>query len=164
MPSFQSWRAIPLLILAFCLQTTWLRTFTFGGASLDLVFCVALCVSLQSTPSAALGFGAGAGYLAFLSGMWHPGSFMFSRFVPCAVVAALVPRFTVSHPFAPPLVAFGASLLSDATFILLSPTDSSPAFWLRHALGSALLHALVIWPVFWLVRKVCVPPRKLMWT
>jgi hypothetical protein len=163
MSNFQPWRAAPLLVLAFLIQTTWTRGASVGPATLDLAFCVALAMALLGGARVGMWAGAGAGYLAALQAMVHPGSFMVSRFVPCLLVGALAPRFTSSHPIAPPLAAALASMLGDAMWVLLSPSEFPLSFWVSHAAGSMLLHALAIWPTFWLVRRFAVLRERTMW-
>ncbi|RYG63205.1 hypothetical protein EON80_21690 [bacterium] len=69
-------------------------------------------------------------------------------------------RFTVSHPFAPPLSAFCATLMADLLFMLMSPADFSVTWWANHAISAGIVHALLIWPVFWVVARVVKPPQR----
>ncbi len=156
------WRVLPLMLVAHALQTTWLAPLRLGVAQLDLPFLVALATALWGGVGRGALAGAGAGYLAGLAALWHPGSFLVSRLVPCLVVGALAPRVRVTNFFAPILAAALGALLADAFYVLLSPGDLPWKYWRVHAPESVLLHALAIWPVFWLVGRVVRPPKQLM--
>ena len=155
------WRAIPLLIVAHALQTTWLAPLHLGAASLDLPFLVALAVALLGGATRGALAGAGAGYFAGLSAMLHPGSLLVSRLVPCVLVGLAAPRLGRFNPFVPPLLAAGGALVADAIYLLFSPAEWSLALWSAHTPAAMLLHALAIWPVVWLVRWVTRPPKPL---
>ena len=156
------WRVVPLMILAHALQTTWLAPVRLGEAHLDLPFLVALSTALWGgNPRGALA-GAGAGYLAGLAALWHPGSFLVSRLMPCLIVGAFAPKLRVTNFFAPILAAALGALLGDAFYLLLSPGEGTPDYWRAHVPASILLHVLAIWPVFWLVGRVVKPPKQLM--
>lgn len=156
------WRVVPLIILAHALQTTWLASLHLGVAQLDLPFLVAISVALWGGAERGAIAGAGAGYLAGLAAMWHPGSFLVSRLVPCLLVGLAAPRLRVTHILAPPLAAALGALLCDAFYVLLSPGDMPPDFWRAHVPASVMLHSLAIWPVFWLVGRLVKPPKLLM--
>ena len=158
------WRAVPLLILAHALQTTWLAPVHLGAASFDLPFLVALSIALAGGPQRGALAGAGAGYLAGLAAMLHPGSLLVSRLVPCVAVGLLAPRLGRSNPFAPPLLAGMAALLSDGCYLLFSPGEWDLAYWSAHTPAAMLLAALAIWPVLWLVRWVVRPPKPLVFS
>ena len=156
------WRVIPLMILAHALQTTWLARVHLGAASLDLPFLVAIATALWGGAGRGAIAGAGAGYLAGLAALWHPGSFLVSRLVPCALVGAAAPRLGISNPLAPPLAAAASALVADALYLLFSPGDYNAVDWNAHLPAAMLLNALAIWPVFWLVGRVVRPPKQLM--
>ena len=156
------WRVLPLMLLAHALQTTWLAPVRLGVAGLDLPFLVALSTALWGGAARGAVAGAGAGYLAGLAALWHPGSFLVSRLVPCVLVGVLAPRVRVTNVLAPILAAALGALLADAFYILLSPGDLPWDYWRVHAPASMALHALLIWPVFWLVGRVVRPPKQLM--
>ncbi|HEX8465576.1 MAG TPA: hypothetical protein VF627_13240 [Abditibacterium sp.] len=154
------WRAAPLLLLAHALQTTWFSTPLFGLARPDLPFLVALSLALLGGVEVGAVAGIAAGVLSGLGAAWHGGSFLVSRALPPALFGALARRFAVFHPFAPPLCAFVATGLVDALFLLMSPTDFSLFWMVRHAGLTGLLHAGLIWPIFWLVARVVKPPQR----
>ncbi len=159
------WRAVPLLVLAHALQTTWLTTWLvslhLGAASFDLPFLMALALALTGGAGRGALAGAGAGYLSGLAAMLHPGSLLVSRLVPCVALGLLAPRLGRSNPFAPPLLAALAALLSDACYLLFSPGEWDLAYWSARTPAAMLGCALAIWPVLWLVRWVVRPPKPL---
>ena len=158
------WRAVPLLILAHALQTTWLAPLHLGAASFDLPFLVALSMALTGGAGRGALAGAGAGYLAGLAAMLHPGSLLVSRLLPCVAVGVLAPRFGRSNPFVPPLLAATATLLSEGCYLLFSPGEWDLAYWSARTPAAMLLSALAIWPVLWLVRWVVRPPKPLVFS
>ena len=90
------WRLIPLMILAFALQTTWFGGLRLGSAPLNLVFGVALCGAMLGGARVGFWCGLGAGYLMGLGAMWHPGSFLVSHLLPCVLVGLAASKFEVS--------------------------------------------------------------------
>lgn len=158
------WRAVPLLILAHALQTTWLSSAHLGAASFDLPFLVALSIALVGGAQRGAFAGAGAGYLAGLAAMLHPGALLVSRLVPCVLVGVLAPRLGRSNPFVPPVLAAGAALLSDGCYLLFAPGEWNVAYWSAHTPAAMLLNALAIWPVLWLVRWVVRPAKPLVFS
>ena len=154
------WRLAILMIVAHALQTTWFSSPIFGLSRPDLPFLVALCGALLGGFEVGAIAGIAAGVLSGIGAAWHPGSFLISRALPSALLGAAAGRFSPFHPLAPPFCAFAATLLCDAVFFLISPTDFPPAWWVKHALGSGLVHAALIWPVFLIVSRVVKPPQK----
>lgn len=154
------WRVAPLMVLAHAVQTTWLAQPLFGWARPDLPFLVAIATAMLGGLEAGAVAGVGAGVLSGLGAAWHAGSFLVSRALPPALLGGLSARFSSSHPLAPPLCAFAATLLSDAFFLLISPADFPVSWWLRHALTTGIAHALLIWPTFWLVLRLVRPPQR----
>lgn len=163
-PEGRFWRAVPLLILAHALQTTWLAPVHLGAAKLDLPFLVALAIALVGGAQRGALAGAGAGYLAGLAAMLHPGSLLVSHLVPCVAVGWLAPKLGRANPFVPPLLAAGAALLADGFYLLFAPGEWNFSYWSAHAPAAMLLHALAIWPVLWLVRRVVRPPQLLVFS
>ena len=163
-PEGRFWRAVPLVILAHALQTTWLASLHLGAASLDLPFLVALAIALAGGPGRGAFAGAGAGYLAGLSAMLHPGSLLVSRLVPCVMVGWLASRIGRANLFVPPLLAAGVALLADGFYLLFSPGEWDLIYWSAHAPAAMLLNAMAIWPVLWLVRRVVRPPQLLVFS
>ena len=155
---------MPLLILAHALQTTWLMPLHLGAANFDLPFLIALAISMAGGPGRGALAGAGAGYLAGLAAMLHPGSLLVSRLVPCVFVGFLAPKLGRSNPFVPPLLAAGAALFSDGCYLLFSPGEWNLAYWSARTPAAMLLCALSIWPVLWLVRWVVRPPKPLVFS
>ncbi len=158
------WRAAPLIILAYALQTSGLLSVHLGGATLDAAFLVALCVAIEGGASRGALAGAGAGYLAGLSAMLHPGSLLVSRLVPCVLAGWIAPRWGRSNPFVPPVLAALSSLLSDGLYLLFSPSEWNLEYWSAHTPASMLLNALAIWPALWLVRWAVRPPKTLVFS
>ena len=158
------WRLIPLMILAFALQTTWFGGLRLGSAPLNLVFGVALCGAMLGGARVGFWCGLGAGYLMGLGAMWHPGSFLVSHLLPCVLVGLAASKFEVSHFLSPVLVAILGTSLSQIVFLLLSPTEFSLAFWGTLTLWQIAAQALLSWPLFALVRHFVAPRRELVWS
>ena len=158
------WRAVPLLILAYALQSAGLLPVHLGVATLDAPFLLALCVAIEGGAARGALAGAGAGYLAGLAAMLHPGSLLVSRLVPCVLAGWLAPRWGRNHPLVPPILAALGALLCDGLYLLFSPNEWNWAYWSAHAPASMLLHALAIWPALWLVRWAVRPPKPLVFS
>jgi hypothetical protein len=148
------------MILAHALQTTLLVTPILGAARPDLTFLVAISGALLGGVEVGAVAGIAAGILSGIGAAWHPGSFLMSRAIPSAILGQVAQRFSVYHPLSPPACAFAATVLSDAVFFLMSPTEFPPAWWARHAIASGIVHAALIWPVFLIVARVVRPPQK----
>lgn len=158
------WRAVPLIIFVHALQTTNLISVHLGAAALDAPFLVALCVAILGGPARGAFAGAGAGYLAGLAALLHPGSLLCSRLFPCVVAGWLAPRWGRANPLVPPVLAALGALLSDGFYLLFSPGEWNLEYWSAHAPASMLLHALAIWPALWLVRWIVRPPKPLVFS
>lgn len=154
------WRIAPLMILAHALQTTWFSGPLGGWVRPDLPFLVALATALVGGFEIGAIAGIAAGLLSGLGAAWHGGSFLVSRAVPPAILGALARRFSVFHPVAPPLCAFGATLFGEFVFMLMSPTDFRFSWWTSHALASATAHAILIWPMFLIVARLVRSPQR----
>ncbi|PQV65324.1 hypothetical protein B1R32_10163 [Abditibacterium utsteinense] len=154
------WRVSLLLIVAHLTQTTWLSGPFLGAARPDLPFLVALSSALLGGVEVGAVAGIASGFLSGLGAAWHPGSFLISRVIPATGLGALAARFSAWHPVAPPLCAFASTLLCDALFFLISPTDFTFSWWIGHAVTTGMIHAALIWPVFLLVARVVKPPQR----
>ncbi len=156
------YRVIPVLLLVVALQTTWLAGLQIAGVHLDLPLLVAVSVALLggATRGAFTGFFAGllTGYFA----PWHLGSFVMSRTIGAGAFGFFRRGFSLENPLAPPICAAGATILSDFVFLMMSPTDFSLGWWLHHAGIAAILHAVVIWPIHWLLARLCTPRSRMM--
>jgi hypothetical protein len=148
------------MILAHVIQTTWFAGPFFRLSHPDLPFLVALAASLLGGFEVGAVAGVGAGFLSGLGAAWHVGSFLVSRAIPPAILGANAARFSVFHPMAPPLCAFCATVLADLLFMLMSPADFSLVWMGSHALSTGISHAILIWPVFWVVARVVKPPQR----
>jgi hypothetical protein len=149
-----------VLFVAQALQTTWLAGPFFSLSRPDLPFLVALASALLGGFEVGAIAGVGAGLLSGLGAAWHVGSFLVSRALPPALLGNLAGRFSVNHPFAPPLCAFCATIMADLLFMLMSPADFPVNWWARHAISTGIVHALLIWPVFWVVARIVKPPQR----
>lgn len=154
------WRLAILLILAHALQTTLFSAPVLGVARPDLPFLVAISGALLGGFEVGTIAGIAAGILSGIGAAWHPGSFLVSHAVPSAILGEASRRFSAFHPLAPPACALAATITSDAVFFLISPTDFTPAWWVRHAIASGIVHAALVWPVFLIVARVVRPPQK----
>lgn len=160
MPISPFWRIAILLLGAHAVQTTLFAAPILGIARPDLPFLVAISGALLGGFEVGAVAGIAAGVLGGIAAAWHPGSFLISRALSASLVGQAARRFSAFHPLAPPGSALAATLACDAIFFLISPTDFPPIWWVRHALATGILHALLIWPVFLVVARVVKPPQK----
>jgi hypothetical protein len=73
-------------------------------------------------------------------------------------------RFSRDNPLTPPLCAMGAVLLSNLIFLVISPTDFPLSWWLQKTVTTLATHAILIYPVHWLVTKFILPPPRMMFS
>ena len=156
------WRAIPVLLLAVALQTTWLARFEPLGVHLDLPFLVALSVALLGGVQRGAWAGFFAGLLMSVYAPWHPGSMVVSHAVSGGVMGLFQRRFSADNPLAAPLCALAGTLLAELVFMVMSPADFPLLWWVRHAVLTAFLHAMAIWPLHWLMSRLIAPPSRMM--
>jgi hypothetical protein len=113
-----------------------------------------------------LGWEWGAGYgvaAGLLSGIYAPtslGSFALSRLVVGGIIGLFDKSFSRDNPFAPPLCAAGATLGANFLFLIMAPTSFPLDWWLGKTLGAMGTHALLIWPVHWLMQRYAAPPPR----
>ncbi|HEX8835149.1 MAG TPA: hypothetical protein VF719_13155, partial [Abditibacteriaceae bacterium] len=55
----------------------------------------------------------------------------------------------------------GATLLSNLVFLIMSPTDYPLLWWLQVTATSILAHALLIWPIHFLIQRFVLPPTRI---
>ena len=149
-----------MLLAASLVQSTWLAHWSLLGARVDLPLVLAVAVALVGgvERGAVLGFCAGlmAGYAA----AFHTGSFAVSHAVAAGLFGLFPRRFSTDNPLAPPVCAFVATLLATLVFFVMSPTAFPVAWWVRHGLASGVQNALLMWPVFYLVVRYCLPANR----
>lgn len=158
----QFWRAVPLLALAYVLQTTWLAHVTFFGVHLDLPLLVAVSVSLAGGAHRGAWTGFGAGLLDGTGAAFHLGSFLVSRTAAAGLVGFSPRVLSPDNPFTPPICAAAAAVTADFVMLIMDPTGQSFLWWVRHAALSAGVQALFAWPVYAVVRWAVVPAPKPM--
>jgi len=159
----RAWRVWLLLPLAVALQTTWLARWQPAGVHIDLPLLVVVSVALTLGARTGAVYGLSTGLLEATFAVVSPGAFALSRLAVGAVFGLFDRGFSHDNPLAPPLCAVGATLLANAIFLVMSPTDFSLSWWLLRLPGVLLLHAILIWPVHWMVtRLVAPPPRQLL--
>lgn len=159
-----TWRIWIVLVLAVALQTTWLARLRPFGAHLDLPLMTVVCVALL------LGWETGATYGTFagiLTGFFvgdNIGSFALSRLIAGGVMGLFDKRFSRDNPFTPPLCMIGAIILSNLVMLVMAPTDFPLAWWAHHTLAALPAHAILIWPLHWLINRFVLPPSRLMFS
>jgi hypothetical protein len=156
------WRTIPVLLLAHLVQTTWLARVVVLDTRIDLPLLVAVSVALLGGVQRGAWCGFGAGILTGLQTASHLGSFLVSRTVAASLIGLSPRALSPDNPLAPPVCAVAATLLADAIFMVMSPTDYPFLWWVRHAPIACAMHALLIWPVFFLIQRLVKPPVKPM--
>jgi LytS/YehU family sensor histidine kinase len=156
----RAWRVWLLLPLAVALQTTWLARWQPLGAHVDLPLLTVVSAALVLGARGGAAYGLAAGLLTATFAAVNPGSFALSRLVVGALCGLFDRGFSHDNPLAPPLCAAGATLLASLIFLFMSPAAFSAAWWLGQTLTAMLLHAVLIWPVQWLVTRLVVPPPR----
>lgn len=153
-----------LLILLLTIQTSWLARFTLWGVYPDFALLLTVSVALLFGWRAGGVFGLCAGFFSGVLAAKNIGSFLLSRTL-CGVVLGVSDRsFARDNIFAPPLLAALGTLLSDFVVLLMAPTDFPLSWWLFHTPVKMLLHSLLIWPLHFLVTKICAPPARSMFS
>lgn len=159
-----TWRIWPALLFAVALQTTWLAHWRPGGAAIDLplLLTVSAAILLGWEMGATLGLFAGL-LMGFYAGT-NLGAYAMSRSIIGGLLGLFERRFSRDNPFTPPLCAMGAVLLSNGVFLVIAPTDFPIAWWMSQTIPSLLVHAVLIYPVHWLVTKFILPPPRMMFS
>ena len=153
-----------LLILLLTIQTSWLARFTLWGVHPDFALLLTVSVALLFGWRAGGVFGLCAGFMGGVLAAKNIGSFLLSRTL-CGAVVGLSDRgFARDNIFAPPLLAALGTLFSDFIVLLMSPTDFPLSWWLFHTPVKMLLHAILIWPLHFVVMKMCAPPARSMFS
>jgi rod shape-determining protein MreD len=155
-----TWRIWPALLLAVAMQTTWLAHWRPGGASIDLPLLLVVSVALQLGWEMGAAYGLCAGLLMGYYAGTNLGSYAMSRLITGGLLGLFERRFSRDNPFTPPLCAMGAVIVANTIFLIISPTDFSVVWWLRYTASSLLAHAILIYPVHWLVTKFILPPPR----
>ena len=157
-----TWRIWPVVLAAFVFQTTWLAHLEVWGAHLDLpllvVICVALILGWRVGSICGLVVGLVTGYLIAK----NPGSFAFSRLIVGAILGLTTRSSWNDNPLSPPLLAALGTLLCDLVVWIMTPTDFSAAWWLHHTPIRMMAHAILIWPIYWVLLRWLKPPSRLM--
>lgn len=156
-PTGKIWAA---LVIALVLQTTVLAHFRPFGAHVDLVLLTVVSVGLLLGSEWGAGYGLVAGLLTGMYAIPHLGSFALSRLVVGGVIGLFDKGFSRDNLLAPPLCAAGATLGANVLFLIMAPTSFSLAWWLAKTAGAVGTHALLVWPVHWLMVRYIVPPPR----
>ena len=162
MNELPTWRIWPVLLIAFALQTSWLARVQIGGAHLDLPLLVVISVALILGWRWGSVVGLAAGLVTGYVVAKNPGSFAFSRLFVGAILGLADRSAASDNPLAPPILAALGTLLADGLVWLMAPTDFSVSWWLHHTPIRMALHALLIWPLHWVLSRWLKPSSKLM--
>jgi LytS/YehU family sensor histidine kinase len=158
-----TWRIWIVLLIAIVLQTTLLARLTPLGTHIDLLLLTIVSIALLIGPYWGSAYGLAAGILlGFYAGV-NPGAFALSRMAAGGVFGLFDKGFSGDNPLAPPLCAAGATLMTSAIFLLMSPTDFTFTSWLQKTLAAIIVHAILIWPVHACIAKWALPPRRSMY-
>jgi len=149
-----------MLLGASLIQSTWLAHWSLFGARVDLPLVLAVAVALVGGVERGAVMGFCAGLLAAYAAAFHTGSFAVSHCVAAGAFGLFPRRFSTDNPLAPPLCAFGATLLATLVFFVMSPTAFPVTWWVRHSLAAGVQHAVLMWPVFYLVVRTCLPANR----
>jgi rod shape-determining protein MreD len=154
------WRIWLMLIFATTLQTTWLARVQPGGAHIDLLLLTTVSVGIILGWEYGAGYGLAAGLLTgFLAGT-NVGSFAISRMIAGGSFGFFDKSFSGDNPMAPPLCAIGAVVLSNFIFLMMSPLDFSLMWWLQQTVARSISHAILIWPLHFLISRYILPPTR----
>lgn len=158
------WRIWPPLFLAFVLQTTLLAHIEFFGARFDLPLLVVIAVALLLGWRVGAVCGLVAGLVTGFLVAKNPGSWAWSFLTAGGLLGWATGDNVRDNVFAPPLLAALGTLLVDATLLLMSPTDFSFAWWLHHTPLRMAMHAVLVWPLYFALRRWLRPPSKLLFS
>lgn len=159
MQASPTWRIWPLLWLLLVLQTTVFARLVLWGIHLDVVLLSVVAVALLFGMETGLFFGLIAGvFTGYCSGA-SIGSYALSRLVIGGGFGLFDRRFSRDNPLAPPLCAVAATFIAHAMFGILSPGEYGFDLWLRQTFIAACIHAVCIWPVYWLFMRLIPQPR-----
>lgn len=160
------WWCLPLLLLAsVALQTTWLAHLEVGGAHLDLPLLTVVCVGLLLGWEAGASYGLAVGLVCGYCNGLSVGAWGFARAVAGGICGLFEARLSRDNPFAPPVCTVGAVLIGNVLFYLMSPDEFAGYTFAQIALRTLIsmgLNALLVWPVYMVVEKILLPPRRLM--
>ncbi len=151
-----------LLVLAVALQTSWLARVAVWGVHFDLPLLLTVSVALLFGWRAGAVFGLAAGFFMGVMVAKNVGSAMMSRIFCGAVIGISDRNFGRDNIFAPPLLAALGTLLSDIIVLLMAPTDFPISWWLAHTPIKMLMHAVLIWPLHYVVARWVKPPSRTM--
>ena len=157
MQSRTIWPLPLILIFAVALQSTWLAHFTLAGGHIDLPLLTVVSVALELGWEVGLCYGMTAGIATGIVSDYHLGSFLVSRGAPGGICGLFDTLMSRDNPLAPVLAAAGATVLSNFVYAAMSPTDYGPWWWLKHTLAIAAVHAILVWPVHWCIRRLVAP-------
>jgi rod shape-determining protein MreD len=156
------WRIWIVLVAAVALQTTWLARWEPFGTHIDLPLLTVVSVALLLGWETGAAYGLAAGLLTGYFVGTNLGSWALSRMVAGGVFGLSSKGFSRDNPLAPPLCAAGAVLLANLVFLVMSPTDFPVSWWVYHTLVTMGIHAILIWPLHWLIHRFMLPPTRLM--
>ncbi|HVF85567.1 MAG TPA: hypothetical protein VM821_06275 [Abditibacteriaceae bacterium] len=157
-----TWRIWPLLLLSFALQTTWLARLQVWGVHLDLPLLAVLCVSLILDWRTGMVFGLVSGLVTGYLLAKNPGALALSSMITGAVLGLTDRDVWRDNPLMPPILAAAGTLLADLIVLLMAPTDFPISWWLHHTPIRMMIHALLIWPIYWILARWLKPPSRLM--
>ena len=156
-PTGRIWIA---LLIAVVLQTTLFARFAPFGAHIDLPLLTVVSVGLLLGWEWGAGYGLAAGLLLGTYAATSLGSFGLSRLAIGAIIGLFDKGFSRDNPLAPPLCAAGATFGANLLFVIMAPTEFPMDWWIAKTAGAIAAHALLIWPVHWLMLRFVVPPQR----
>jgi rod shape-determining protein MreD len=156
-PTGRIWIA---LLIAIVLQTTVFARLEPFGAHVDLPLLTVVSVGLLLGWEWGAGYGLVAGLLTGMYATSSLGSFALSRLTAGGIIGLFDKGFSRDNPFAPPLCAMGATLGANLIFLVMAPTSFPLDWWMSKTLGAMGAHALLVWPVHWLMVRFAVPPPR----
>lgn len=154
-----TWRIWPMLWFLLVLQTTVFARVLPFGIHLDLVILAVVSVALLCGVETGAIFGLVAGALTGYASGVSMGSFVLSRLLIGIGFGSFTRHFSQDNPLAPPLCAILATIGAHMVFGIFSPGEFSFEWWVQQTLIASALHAILIWPVYWMFARLISVPR-----
>lgn len=154
-----AWKIWIILWGILVIQTTVVARFTPGDVHFDLGLLAVVSVALLLGSETGATFGLVTGVLTGFCAGVSLGSFAISRLIIGASFGLFDRRFSRDNPLAPPLCAAVATIGANVIFALLSPIEYSFGWWLQHTIAATVVHAILIWPVYWIFSKA-IPAQR----
>lgn len=141
-----------MLILAGALQGNTPSWLMWRGAQPDFLLVVLIATALMLDPLAGAVMGFVAGLMQGSMVGFSIGSFIVSRTLIGFVAGTITLRLFSENPMVPMIAAVGLTFLSEAVFLLTSPTGGFIAA-VDKILITSLYNGLLTAVAFWILRK-----------